>query len=412
MCAALKVRTLPTEVGTAYVRAMKILRASMVVCGLANCVQLPPEPTQTGQRPEFTVLTAVPPIGHLDYSVTAEGHVEGSLTLKRQVDTQHPLRMAVVWLDPQSTTFQQHLWWSIPLQAGQQVLRSASSAVGTYAFSGEIVGPPTSALRIRSAVGCTDGEDRFAHATLVVYVDRNDNGVLDIANGPIVDHVLSSSEFPTVLLGNQGAINTITFTSCATSYFSASPHREQPVYDDPRLDLVACLREDRFAVDGACGVANDDPAIELSGTRENELTYVAIRVLRGDVEIILDGAQRASAGSAQASVAEFRGQELAVGSHRVRAERNGVVTWEATFTLPDRTWVKEVRPAPDGAFDVHFQEVAGATQYNVSASRTMTGSGVSSPVRLGPGEVPSALSVTARFDGLPFTSSSIQQLPQ
>ncbi len=385
----------------------------MVLGGLANCAPLPPEPMQTGQLPEFTVLTAVPSVGDLDYSLTTEGHIDGSLTVKRQVGTTHPIRIAVVWLEPQFTDFTQPFWSSLALQADQQLLLTASAAVGTNAFSAELVAPPAAALRVRSSAECIGGEDKYARATLVAYIDTNDNGVLELANGPLVDHVLSSSDFPTLLLGDQRGTNQLAFISCGTTSFYASRDRStQPVYDDPRLDLVACLREDRFAVDGACGISNDEPVIEFSGTREDELVFVGVNAHRSEVDIILDETQRAVAGTANVLSAQFGGQQLGVGSHRIRAERRGVVIWEARFTLPDRTWVKEARRAPGGAYDVHFQEVAGASSYDVIASRTMSGGGVSSPVRLEPGFMeaePSMFLVTARFAELPFSSSSLQK---
>jgi len=391
----------------------------MVICGLAGCTQLPPEPTLTGQVPEFTVLNAAPRIGDVNFSVTAAGHLEGALTLNRQLDTTHPIRVAVVWLEPQFTTFEHEFWSSLLLQADQQLLISTTGAVGVTAFATEVLGPPAAATRVRSATGCIDGEDKQARATIVAFVDTNENGALDLSTGPAVDHVLSSTDFPTVMLGDQQTQNAFSFASCTSVAFGAGSTRFggdtsrviQPVFDQPLLDLVSCRREDRFAAEEACGIANDSPAVYFFGERQDALVSVRVSSYRG-VSLFVDGL------AIDSLAGGWSDPELALGTHHLRADRGGVVAWEATFTFPDRIWVKELRPAGPGSYDLHFQEVAGASDYFAIASRTQTAGGAASPIRFEPGNSPagtspiSAVGLTANFGALPFRCSTSSALPR
>lgn len=115
------------------------------------------------QVAEFTIKTATPTIGSLAFTLDASGAVTGTLDLDAELITPHPVRVGVVWLQGQFRAFQEQYWQSVLLQNGQ--------------------------------------------ASMVVYVDVNENVVLDLSSSvPLIDHVLASGDFPQLALGHLAAL--------------------------------------------------------------------------------------------------------------------------------------------------------------------------------------------------------------
>ena len=309
---------------------------------LAGCAA----PTPETQRAEYTVKTAAPTIGTLTFTTDALGHVQGSLNLDAALDTTHPLRVAQVWQAGQFGFFDRY-WQSLLVQEGQETVVVDASA-GPHPFSLGLGEPPAAAI------------DASPSAVLVAFIDVNENGLLDLSTGPSIDHVLASSDFPQLLLGHLGSADAM------------------PVFDDPALDVVACAREDRFAIERACGVVvSAMPRVSFVGEREGETVRVSIEAAEND-RITVDGKEWTP---------ELPQTEFAVGQHQLRVVGPNGGVFESSFTFPDGAEVTAIRGAGLNArgapeFDVDFKPLTGASSYRIIASRTDTGFSPTPTVRL------------------------------
>jgi hypothetical protein len=379
----------------------------LMVVLLGACEPLPPEPTQLGQTPEFTVLSATPTIGALHFSMTPEGHVEGRLVLDRDVNTPHPLRLAFVWSERTSTVFDNRLGRPILRQADQQLIGTFGATASTQPFSADLAQPPLD-VRRPDPTPCATGANTTSTASLVAFVDVNENGVLDLTNGGAIDHVLSSSDFQQVILGDQRPQRQLGFwENCSVPRYFAFPEDRQPIYDHPLLDLVGCAQEQRFADPRVCGSNTIVNAIWFTGDRNDDDVAIHLQTHR-EVTVKVDGLTRGlarpGAGGLPIALAE-----LGVGPHTVSAENVDGVIWEATFTMPDRTWIRSARPVARGKYEIDFKEIIGATSYEArSDGEALAGdTGTSSPLEL---SASYAVTVSARFAELPFRCGASARL--
>ena len=369
-----------------------------IPCVLAACEPLPPEPKQHGQTPEFTVLSAAPAIGSIDFSITNSGHLEGTLVLERDVAVAHPLLLSVVWSEPWVPTAVYTLSRPLLHQADQQLIGTYDRTAGTRTVSADVAFPPDAV----KGGGCGTN----AAASLVVFVDVNENGLLDLTEGAAIDHVISSSDFPTAILGDQRFQRRISFQACAEPIFSAF-EAHQALYEDPLLDLVSCTKEERFADPRVCGSDLITNAIWFKGDRSGDFVTISVNS-HTQVTVLVDGLTRGLA-IPQTGGFPLALNELGEGRHAIRAENVDGVVWEATFTFPDRTWIRYARPVGSGEYEVDFQEIAGASSYQAEGGgqlgRWVTG--VSSPIQV-PAE--HSVSVVASFGELPFTCRASAEL--
>lgn len=377
----------------------------LILCLLAACAPLPPEPSQAGQLPQFTVLTAKPSIGTLDFTLTGAGHLEGEFTLQRELATTHPVLLSVVWVEPRVPNYA-HTHQAPLLQAAQQRLASWEAKAGTHAFAAEVPTPAPASRRVVTA--CATGPDATtAMASLVVFVDANENGLLDLTSGAAIDRVLSSSDFPGLLVGDQLIRPMLEyFEVCGPGAFTPIAAR-QPLYDEPLLDLVSCTQEDRFSAGLACGSSYEAAPVRFFADRIDDRVMLSLSALKQH-SFYVDGEYVGWFGPNRDSRIEL--PRLSVGQHRLRAETMAGAVWEASFTLPDRTWIKAARPAPpQHQYDIDFQEVAGASRYFANAGSDIGGQadGTLSPLRVVTyGEV----TITAVFGDLPFRSTASANL--
>lgn len=339
-----------------------------------------------------------------------DGQLEGQLALDAPLQVAHPIRVAVVWLEGQFSPFN-FRWQSLLVQGGQQLVGPPlDGSAGPHSFSASLARPPEAALRVQAGYPCNLATQRYAEgrAALVVFVDMNENGRLDIADAQAVDHVLTAGDFPFVLLGH-AAGGLISFAEkCSVAGFDYSAVR-LPLLDDARLDLASCAREDRFARDESCGVSvYQQPAVVFVGQRVDEEAFVEVGSQPG-VRFALDGQYVGSITDDEQGLT-IQALGLAVGSHRLRAEKAGA-RWEASFTLPDATGFKTARRTDSEFVEVDLHPVAGATSYWINVGRTITGTGVTPPIRLKtPPTSDAFLMLGVGFGELPFRVTATQKL--
>lgn len=379
------------------VRSPQMSRRSLwgILCVLVACEPLPPEPKQSGQTPEFTVLTAKRPIGSLDFSLDAAGHLEGALVLERDIITPHPLRIAAVWTVLRVETAVYTLSKPILRQADQQLIGTFLPTAGTQTVSGDLPLPPD----VVRGGSCAAS----ANAVLVLFVDVNENGVLDLTSDAAIDHVLSSSDFPRVIFGDQRLQRTLFFNGCGEPAFVGFETTHQPVYDDPLLDLVSCTREARFEDPRVCGSSIITNAIWFRGDRHDDDVTIYL-LTHTQVTVIIDGQTRGLA-IPETGAFPFSQSELGTGQHAVHGENVDGTVWEATFTFPDRTWIRSARSVGANKYEIDFQEINGATIYSLSDSGQVVGAvrGTSSPLQV---QAMSSVTVTAQFGELPFVCTA------
>lgn len=384
-----------------------------ILCVLAACEPLPPEPKQNGQTPEFTVLSATPPIGSIDFSLSESGHLEGALVLQGAVAPTLPIRVSVVWFELERGVFDNQLQRAILHHEDQQLIGTFAAMAGAQSFAAEIAQPPASVRR--ALLPCAVGENTKAFASLVAYVDSNGNGILDLYSpmnglgppGSPIDHVVSSSEFPTVILGDQRLHRVLEFNEVCSAPSFLPLTASQPLYEHALMDLTSCASETRFSFPRACSSTAVTNAIWFTGIRRDDDVGIQLDS-HTQVTVLVDGETRGLA------IPETGGltialNSLGVGQHSVRAENVDGVVWEATFTFPDRTWIRSARPSAAGKYEVSFQEITGATTYELvgTGQSGETVEGTSSPLHL---RAQTSLMLTARFGELPFSVIASESL--
>jgi hypothetical protein len=177
-----------------------------------------------------------------------------------------------------------------------------------------------------------------------------------------------------------------------------------PLVDVPLLDLVCCLRSDRYFQPEVCGTAaSRAPVMSFFGQRNDESAKIFVTP-PSKVTVLVDGTPRGEGNPSTAF--SFVDASLGTGQHHVRAEQEDGGVWEATFTLPDRIWFRATRRDGD-AMEVYFQEPPGATTYRLS-SGSLTVDGTASPLRF---PITRELSLIARFGKLPFSATATATLP-
>jgi hypothetical protein len=373
--------------------------AGLVLGCLVSCA--PPEPKQAGQVAEFTVLPVVmPTIGALDFSVRA-GRIAGTIKLDQTFD--HAVRVALVWIEPQGSGDPRLL------TEGQQQLGSFDGTAGVHPFEAQLVNAPDAATGPWE-MACGRWSDGYA--SVIVYVDLDDDGQLAVGKAAAVDHVLTSSDFPFELLQMNVPKQLVTFWwRCSEATFRQLD-AHLPLVDSRSLDLVTCPSlarwSDAFYPPTVCGITPRLPNLKFSGKLTDDLGEITL-YNSSLMNVFVDGVPARK--PSQPTDFHTASTALALGQHHLRVESDGMA-WEATFTFPDRTWIKAARRVRDD-FEVHFQEVNGALRYALSIDER-TERGTSSPILFRGLSPPggTTLNLAVQFENIPFSCYSSEVLPE
>ncbi len=378
-----------------------------VACGPVVAEAPPPH---DGAR--FELLTASPVLGHVFFDIDDAQQLVGRVEFDGASPTPHQLRVGVRW-SPRINDAEGVTQTLTPVLFGP---------TGTVSFSVPPLQPPHT-VRLPTPNRC-DGAETAA-GQLIVFVDENQNGVLDPFDTDSPDRVLAASTFPHELFGARpvSAPPLLGFErDCAgLGWFSAQGARlEFPLFDDRRLDLVACNDPARLTATAPCGIVRvQRPVIAFDAQTEGETATLGFydRAEQGQHEVYVDDQLRgAFEGNTFITV---NTNELLTGEHRVRVEAPGLLPWEATLTLPQPLVVLErprvLQAGKTYPFVVSSQ--GGVTQYSLS-SYSGPGSLISAEPRLeyqqpalAENQTDVELVLRARFGDLPVTSMTQLKIP-
>ncbi len=296
----------------------------------------PAPPAHPG--PRFVVTSAPSSPGSVFFEVNSAQRLVGRLELPAGFATTHPLRLAVRW----SAAFD-----GAP-GAPQTLSPRLDGRAGAQAFESPVTPPPEEFIQVLGDVPCPTGRFASSWGQLVLYVDVNENGELDLFETDPIDQVLGASAFHTDLFGLPSGDQTgIGYgESCGPTSFSfggmpvngVSGEVKFRLFNDARMNLTACNAADVFTSQTACGIrVVERPKVGFSAfAREKEgvLSFNSGETLEVFVDDELQGVTSGEGLS-------VRSEALLTGEHRLRVEGPGLLPWEATVRLPQPVVVLE-----------------------------------------------------------------------
>lgn len=380
-----------------------------VACGPVVAEAPPPH---DGAR--FELLTASPVLGRVFFDIDDTQQLVGRVEFDGASPTPHQLRVGVRW-SPRINDAEGVIETITPVLSPRE---------GTAFFTAQLALPPVT-VRAPLANRCLSGNYETAAGEVILFVDVNDNGVLDTFASGAPDRVLGASAFPTQLLGVDAPhelprLFFVRECSGLTWFGTHGARLEFTLFDDRRLDLVACNDPARLTATTPCGIVRvQRPVIAFDAQTEGETATLGFydRAEQGQHEVYVDDQLRgAFEGNTFITV---KTNELLTGEHRVRVEAPGLLPWEATLTLPQPLVVLErprvLQAGKTYPFVVSSQ--GGVTQYSLS-SYSGPGSLISAEPRLeyqqpalAENQTDVELVLRARFGDLPVTSMTQLKIP-
>lgn len=310
-----------------------------VFLGLTACGDVSSPAPGPHSGPRFVLNSAPPSPGAVFFHFEGQRMI-GRLELPSGLPTTGPLRLAVIWSREFAGTDGTPLTLSPTLDG----------STGTQTFEATVA-PPDEAFLTVVAASCTSGRFASAHGQVVLFMDVNGNGALDRFDSDRIDHVVGVSAFPTELFGfPTGDTATIAYQeACGAGGMSAGGPPTDGVrgevrfrlFDDPRLELVACSTPGALTAATACGITLEQtPRVTVSAGSSPEQGGLWISAADG-LEVFVDDQSQGivTGGSFTASSAAWLD-----GAHRVRVTSAGLRDWDATITWPQPVVVLS-RPA-------------------------------------------------------------------
>ena len=378
---------------------------------LSGCVDVVTAPAPPQHDGPFLAVTSAPvPIGTLELRLTSDTQrLVGTLELPRAVPLAHPVRLAVGWMA--GVTAQTFIPGEVYTLAAM-----LDGRAGAQGFDVPFKGPSQAAVDAlpNLATGpCPDTSRRVASArgSVILFVDVNENGQLDISETSVEDHVLASTTFPLELIGarHQGTAppaNASYGEACGAGRLNVEG--KLLVFDDQRLDLTACNRADHFITATACGIdVFPRPSVEFTGVSTSTEALLGFKAADG-VEIFVDDQLQGVATDGGLAVTSAA---LLEGTHQLRAEAAGKLPWEATLRMPQPLVILERPAAVSKSQDcgVVWSTQGGRPTFTLSfeqgrgrSSVETTGGVATVPVNvIVPGATATRFEVGARFPDFP-----------
>lgn len=309
----------------------------LMAAGCGPVVTNPAPPGHPG--PHFALTSAPSSPGTVFFHFDDQQRLFGRLELPAALPATHPLRLAVLW----SASFDG------PAAAPQTLGPTLHGRAGTQAFETAVAPPAEQFIKVLSDVPC--GRFASSYGQLVVFVDANENGELDRFEAEAIDQVLGASRFQTELFGfqpgdqaviaYQDACGQVTMSAGGPPTDGVRGEVKFRLFDDPRMNLVACNAAEVFTAQTACGIqVVQTPTVRFNASSGEREARVFVAGTDGLEVFVDDELQGAVSGGAL----DVGSEKWLTGEHRVRVESAGLRPWEARVRWPQPLVVLE-RPA-------------------------------------------------------------------
>lgn len=311
----------------------------LMAAGCGPVVTNPAPPAHPG--PSFVLTSAPSSPGTVFFHFDEQSRLAGRLELPADLSATHPLRLAVLW----SASFDG------PAAPPQTLGPTLHGRAGTQAFETPVAPPAEQFVSVLTDVPCAAGRFASSHGQLVVFVDANENGELDRFEAEAIDQVLGASRFQTELFGFQPGDQTVIAyqEACGQVTMSAGGMPTDGVrgevkfrlFDDPRMNLVACNAAEVFTAQTACGIqVVQTPTVRFNASSGGTEARISVAGA-GDLEVFVDDEPQGVVSGGELNAGSER---WLTGEHRVRVESAGLRPWEARVRWPQPLVVLE-RPA-------------------------------------------------------------------